>query len=249
MAAGDSLSHALGILAPDVDSDGTIQDFLIRYANPAAVAFVGIPVEKLIDGRLLELAPILRQIGLFEVLASACVHHTPVEREIPLAMPGRADRRATVRARPVDGVMVVVIEDATEAGRRRRDTEDRLDRCRMIGAVTRDVLWQWDTTVDRLTLESVDATLFGHRPDAMTPALAWWCDCLHPDDLPAFRPVIASLTAGTADSWAGTYRFRGVDGHYRPVLDRRQVIRDVDRRSLRMIGSLSDLSAMESLSP
>jgi PAS domain-containing protein len=245
MAAGDSLQDALGILVPLVDDDGGICDFRIRYANPAAATFAGLTTATIIGCRLLDLAPKLRQIGLFEVLASACLHQNPVEREIPLAMPGRDEQRVTVRARPVDGVMVVVIKDATELARARRETEDLLEHYRMVGSVTQDVLWDWDIPGDRL---SIGSTLMGLPPGSPVAVTTWWSEGLHPEDRSAFDAMLQQLTTGVVDTWAGIYRFRHADGSYRLVLDRRRVLRDVDRRPVRMIGTLSDLTGMAFLS-
>jgi PAS domain-containing protein len=246
MAAGDSLTDALGILVPVRDSDGHIWDFTVRYANPAAGMFAGKPAAELIGRRLLELTPKLRHIGLFDVLVWGCEHRTQVERELPLARTGQDERRVSVRAHPMDGAMVVILQDKTEQARRSRQRDALLEHHRLVGSVTEDVVWEWDIPGDRL---SIGNTLMGLPPGSPVSATTWWSEGLHPEDRQAFDAMLHQLTTGAADSWAGTYRYRHADGRYRLVLDRRQVLRDVDRRPVRMIGTLSDLSGISSLVP
>lgn len=51
------------------DESGTIVDFVSTYANPAALAIAGIQVDQrheLVGQRILEVAPVIREIGMFD---------------------------------------------------------------------------------------------------------------------------------------------------------------------------------------
>jgi PAS domain-containing protein len=246
MAAGDAMTDALGILIPVHDSEGRIWDFTVCYANQAAVSFTGRPASALIGRHLLELAPKLRHIGLFDLLVRSYERRTPIERELPLAIPGKDDQRVAIRAHPVDDALVLVVQDMTEQARRTRQRDDLLERHSQIGSITRDVIWEWDIAADRLTIGS---TLLGLPPGAPVAARTWWSEGVHPEDRAGFDTMLQQLTSGQSDEWAGTYRFRHADGSYRLVLDRRRVLRDVDRRPVHMIGTLSDLSDVSAPQP
>jgi PAS domain S-box-containing protein len=85
------------------------------------------------------------------------------------------------------------------------------------------------------------ARLFGWKESE--PTEEWWTDRVHPDDLERLRTA-GGLGAreGTSTSWEVEYRFRRGDGAYVTVLERGTVLRDPAGRSVRCVGTVSDVS-------
>ena len=83
--------------------------------------------------------------------------------------------------------------------------------------------------------------LCGYRLDETDPTYEWWIERLHPDDRLWVRERFqAALASG--DDFEAEYRFRASDGHYLDVLDRGRFVRDAAGRSVRVVGSMADVS-------
>jgi PAS domain S-box-containing protein len=83
--------------------------------------------------------------------------------------------------------------------------------------------------------------LCGYRLDETDPTYEWWIERIHPDDRLRVRERFQTALASGVD-FEAEYRFRARDGHYLDVLDRGRLLRDAAGRSVRVVGSMADVS-------
>ena len=83
--------------------------------------------------------------------------------------------------------------------------------------------------------------LCGYRLDETDSTYEWWIERIHPDDRLRVRERFQTALASGVD-FEAEYRFRARDGHYLDVLDRGRLLRDAGGRSVRVVGSMADVS-------
>ncbi|MBE9012776.1 PAS domain-containing protein [Pseudanabaenaceae cyanobacterium LEGE 13415] len=84
--------------------------------------------------------------------------------------------------------------------------------------------------------------IIGYAPEEAEPTVEWWRDRIHPDDLAAFDREDVFAYLEHHDRFEGEYRIRHRDGHYVWVQERGIVVRDANRRLIRMVGNTIDIS-------
>ncbi len=132
--------------------------------------------------------------------------------------------------------------------RARRKAEAALavseERLLLVARATNDAVRDWDLATNDLWWNEGFSSLFGHQAQAIEADVESWYSRLHPDDKDR---VIASCYAainGGAMTWSESYRFRRADGTYAEVLDRGYIVRNVQGQALRLIGAMTDLTAL-----
>lgn len=117
------------------------------------------------------------------------------------------------------------------------------DRFEKVAEATNDAIWDWNIVENTLFWGEGFKKLFGYDIDKVTPTLQSWTDYVHPDDL---SDAMASLEAAIENSeithWSHEYRFQKTDKTYAFVIDKGVVIRDENRRAVRMVGAMADIS-------
>lgn len=126
----------------------------------------------------------------------------------------------------------------------RRTADDQiattLERYRLVGRVTKDVIWDWDLTTGHVLWNDAITAAYGYPPVDVAPTLQWWLERVHPEDRERIREAMASVAGGSSQDWSQGYRFRRADGSWADVFDRGSAVRDAGGRPLRMIGAMID---------
>jgi PAS domain S-box-containing protein len=135
-----------------------------------------------------------------------------------------------------------VAVDVTERKRAEQALRESQERLQLVARATNDAVWDWDLVTDELWWAEGFQTMFGYAPDEIEPGAESWYNRLHPDDRERVITGIRAAIDGGETSWSDEYRFRRRDGGYAEVLDRGYVIHDVDRRPIRMVGSMMEIS-------
>ena len=114
------------------------------------------------------------------------------------------------------------------------------ERFQLVLRSTNAVIYDWDMVTDTLWWSANGLKLFGYElRDRLDNG--WWVDLLHPEDREPVTSRFRSATDGGA-LWEAEYRLRRADGSYAWVHERGYILRDQDRRPLRMIGTLMDIT-------
>jgi two-component system sensor histidine kinase UhpB len=148
--------------------------------------------------------------------------------------------RNSARGR-ISGVVGVAL-DVTDQRRTERALRESEERLQLVARATNDVLWDWDLVTNAVWWGTGIETLFWYGREEIEPGIEGWTSRVHPDDRErVLASVHEAIDSGRA-SWSGEYRFRRHDGSYADVFDRGYVIHDPDRRPVRMVGSMMDVS-------
>lgn len=146
-------------------------------------------------------------------------------------------RRATEELQQLNNQLEETVQQRTHA---LSATEERF---RILARATNDVVWDWNLIDSSLWWNDNFKTLFGYSDSDITPDIDSWTKRLHPDDYSrAAASLHAAIDSGNTQ-WLEEYRFLRADGTYAYILDRGYVLHDSQGIPVRMIGSMSDITA------
>jgi PAS domain S-box-containing protein len=134
--------------------------------------------------------------------------------------------------------------DITERRRAEEALRESLERLRLAGRATNDVIWDWDVVNDQQLWNEAGTVVFGWEDIVKQPqTAAWWTERLHPDDLERVAHGFHAVLDNPAETrWEDEYWFRKKDGSYARVYDRAYVMRNHQGEPVRMIGAMLDLT-------
>lgn len=121
------------------------------------------------------------------------------------------------------------------------------ERFELVTRATSDAVWDWNLDTNELWWNEGFQTLFGYKADEAPASLEVWGQKLHPDDAERVSTNIKRAIESATTNWSDEYRFLRSDGTYAYVADRGYVVRDDNGRSVRMLGSMMDVTTRKSL--
>lgn len=128
----------------------------------------------------------------------------------------------------------------------RKQAEENLKRSnswfRLVNQATQDTIWDWDLEKQEITWNEGLVTMFNYEPGEGKSEASWWFDHIHPEDREMVVQDIHENIEGGEEHWSREYRFLTGDGTYKIVFDRGFVMQDEDGHSIRMIGSMQDIT-------
>ena len=137
---------------------------------------------------------------------------------------------------------VSVQRDITERRRAAEDLRLSETRFRLVAKATKNAIWDWDVGSNQLWWSEEMSLIFGHPtdPDRRIPSV--WRANLHPDDADRVGHAMDRLLTGESDAINERYRFRKADGTWSTVEDRAFAIRNDAGQTVRVLGSMTDIS-------
>jgi PAS domain S-box-containing protein len=150
-----------------------------------------------------------------------------------------------VKSELTEGLLAKTIQYSLERKRNLEYLRESNERFNTVVKATNDAIWDWDIAAGGLSMVGdTFQQLFGHdRTGAGSPEELWEA-VMHPDDrervLSKLRRVIGE---GVANKWEDEYRLRKAGGEYAHVHDRGYIIHSAERRPVRMIGAIQDITA------
>lgn len=101
-------------------------------------------------------------------------------------------------------------------------------------------VWDWNVVTDEVFVSPQLTAQLGAAQ--RWTSLSDWVDHLHPEDRETAQGVIANYLSGEIPEYENTFRLRHVDGSYRSILSRGQLLRDDSGEPLRMVGVHIDIT-------
>jgi PAS domain S-box-containing protein len=117
----------------------------------------------------------------------------------------------------------------------------------LLARATHDAVRDWDVTSSLLSWPQGLKTLLGYEQSVANCHIGFWEERIHPSDRTRIAANLRGALAGNAEHWSGEYRFRRADGRYLQLLERALIIRDLDHKAVRVVGSLMDVTARKQL--
>lgn len=119
------------------------------------------------------------------------------------------------------------------------ESEERL---RLAVNGTTDGIWDWNPLTHQAALSPRWKQILGYRPEELPDDESALFERVHPDDRAAVdAAVVRHLERG--EPYAVELRLRHKDGAYRWALSRGEAVRDETGRAVRMLGSITDITA------
>lgn len=123
-----------------------------------------------------------------------------------------------------------------------RQSQERFD---LVARATNDVIWDWDLQTDILWWNSNLQTVFGFEPDPANSSAAWWKARVHTEDRERVVESIHQAIGRGGQLWSSQYRFERADGSFANIFDRGFAVHDASGRPVRMLGTMTDVSARQ----
>lgn len=117
-----------------------------------------------------------------------------------------------------------------------------LNRHNMVLKATNDAIWEWNLADNKVYWGDGVKTLFGYDMDGASDIFNWQ-QHIHPEDR---QRVISGLYKAindlNQDKWEDEYRYVNANGKFAYVYDRGYIQRDENKKVIRMIGALQDVT-------
>ena len=122
-----------------------------------------------------------------------------------------------------------------------------IDRFQLLSLATKEGIWEYDFNTKETFYNDGITELFGHTYPELADNDTWWRNNIHPQDKHRIISALDELLEGTENVWWGKYHFRCKDGNYKLILDRLFVVRNPENVPMRLIGTMQDLTELQSL--
>lgn len=122
-----------------------------------------------------------------------------------------------------------------------------INRFQLLSLATREGIWEYDFITKKSFYNEGITELFGHTYPELDDNDTWWRNNIHPHDKNRIINALDELLDGTETVWWGKYHFRCKDDSYKLILDRLYVVRNADNAPIRLIGTMQDLTELDSL--
>tara|TARA_R110000850_G_scaffold218852_3_gene344439 strand:- start:22988 stop:27589 length:4602 start_codon:yes stop_codon:yes gene_type:complete len=140
-------------------------------------------------------------------------------------------------------LMISTVLDVTEKYLAEQRLAISNERYEYVTKATFDAVWDWDFPANNMFWGEGFKTIFGHDVENTSPE--FWYSNIHPDDYERIKKSIENAIKGNGRNWENEYRFKHANGTYRFVKDRGIILRNVERKALRMIGALQDITSQK----
>ncbi len=152
-----------------------------------------------------------------------------VERTV--ASRGRMRRAAARMGLCLSGILVD-ITDARKAEEALRQSEERF---RLAAEAVNGIICDYDLKTGIAVRTRGLFEILGYRPEEVPSTGEWWRQQIHREDLPAADAALAAAMASGEERVVAAYRLRHRDGRWLRVVDRSVLVRDADRRVVRLV--------------
>ena len=145
-----------------------------------------------------------------------------------------------------DFVVAVTTKDITEVRQNLQDIERSEERLRIALAYSKVGIWDIDTISGHSYFSPMMYAIFGYRPYQVEPSLELLSKHVHPCDLDLVNENLKSLTIASANSHF-EFRANRTDGQAIWVECKAHVVKDERNRTVRIMGTLSDISRQKNI--
>ena len=133
-----------------------------------------------------------------------------------------------------------VLFDVTERKRAEEALREAGERFQLVARATNDAVWDWNLTSPAWWNDTF-YEIYGFDRNS-TPSLEAWASHIHPDDQERVMAGFRAVVEHGEPAWSDEFRFKRADGTYGHVFDRAYSLRDASGKTVRMLGSMMDIT-------
>lgn len=140
----------------------------------------------------------------------------------------------------------VASNDITDRKRKAEQIKRSNERYKLVTKATKDVIWDWNFSNGKIYRSINVWNMFGYNS---RQGEGVWMDSIYPEDRKKIQAsIMEAINDPNATLWEGQYRRYRASGELAYVQDRGYIVRDKDKRPLRMVGAMSDITTEKTLS-
>ncbi|MEO8794587.1 MAG: PAS domain S-box protein [Daejeonella sp.] len=136
-----------------------------------------------------------------------------------------------------------ILQLLIESARSKKDIEVSNERYKYTIAATNDTIWDWDVMSNQLYRGEGFERFYNQKSGFESDSSKKWEANIHSDDRVR---VVKSLDEIIKDperiKWREEYRYKKTDGNYAIVVDKGYVIRNTNKKAVRMVGAMQDVT-------
>ncbi|MEH2208995.1 MAG: PAS domain S-box protein [Nostoc sp.] len=224
------------------------RDWRIIYQNAEAERINGKLRTEVIGKSHWEEWPISLGTNVERQYRRAMAEQIPVHFEFHYYLPSKYDLWLEIHAYPSEDGLDIFFRDISErkqVERALRQKEERLklanERFELAASAVNCLIYDWNIEQDSVERTEGLTQILGYSLPEAEATGNWWCELVHPEDLPSVQEAILALV--NSDRYAAEYRIRNKNNQYIYVLDQGIVVqRDADGNPVRLVGSTTDIS-------
>jgi PAS domain S-box-containing protein len=110
-----------------------------------------------------------------------------------------------------------------------------------------DVMWDWDIASGEIYVGDSIVEVFGYKVENNMVNLKDLKRCLLTEEKDIVEKKLQEILASDSKSWKDSFTFKRQDGSEACTTCRASIVRDEDRKAIRMIGALQDVSKLQEL--
>ena len=127
------------------------------------------------------------------------------------------------------------------------DLHEGKEQLRMLGQVVGEAVWDWNLVTNEVDRNAAAAELFGDNGPIENRTIDWWANHIRPKDRKRVLRIFSDAIAGQQSIVQAEYWFIKSDGSQALIYDRGIVMRDVNGVACRVLGSMTDLTHLTSI--
>lgn len=140
--------------------------------------------------------------------------------------------------------MMMDISERKLAGEAMMKSEIRLSEAQRLAHLG---TWEWDIVTSELHWSDEVYRIFGFAPQEFLPTYEMFLTYVHPDDRQAVHEAVEQSLAAPGKDYAVEHRILRTDGRECVVQVRSEITFDKDRRPVRMMGTIQDITARKKI--
>ncbi len=149
-------------------------------------------------------------------------------------------RRSTSKSMLSRSARAAGQKGAAEARRLKRSLRESEERYALVSEAVAEGIYDWNIELNSLFVSSHLMEIFGFEGAGLTSED--WTGRVHPEDMEGYRTALRECFKQRSLRLECQYRIRAADGNYRWVEDHGLPIRNQMGRTIRLVGTVSDIS-------
>ncbi|MBC8045188.1 MAG: PAS domain S-box protein [Fimbriimonadaceae bacterium] len=142
--------------------------------------------------------------------------------------------------------VLVVINDSTERINADKKAKYINERYAYVAKATNDAIWDWNLLTNEIYWNDSFYTLFGYKPEKVSDIVSSWSNHIHEEDRErVLKSIRKEINNRDSTLWQDEYRYMKANGDIAYVIDRGYIIYDENKKPVRMIGAMQDITALK----
>lgn len=230
-----------------------LETFLFSYVNKGALNNLGYSNEEIITMTPLDLKPDFTEKKFKKLLKpllknenEKIIFFTTHKRKdaslYPVEIHLQLIKEGNIRT------FLAIVLDITERKKSEASVLLANERFEKVTEATKDAIWDWDIVNDTYYRSKAIEKFFGNKTMISFKEKDFWKDKFHKEDLPKIKAsVYEAINNPSCTRWEMEYRLINDQDKTLYVIDRGVIIRDSDKKAIRMVGAMTDITEQKQM--